>query len=335
MLEKNQKDDELNEFCPICNNKLKFLIKRKDEYSYYYCNNCKLITSLPKPTDDEIINYYKGFLYNKPKDNAFTQKSKLILKDVGKIVNDISEFKKINAELKLLDFGGGLGFYSYAFSKFNFDVTVSDIDEQSCDYAKAKFKNKFKIIRADPMEFNFKDKFDVIFCNQVIEHCKDINLFLDIMKKILKPDGLLIITTPNQRCKEFFFRPLWLLSYIYVTSGFLPKRILKFIEMPWICCDPPRHIHSFNDESISTLLKNKGFKILSIFTEYSIFQYYSLKMHSNFKLNCFKKIILDVYPQIGIRMLKFIDKNNEWGNNLVVYAKIKRSENYEINKNQQ
>lgn len=46
-------------------------------------------------------------------------------------------------------------------------------------------------------DFTFKEKFDVIFAGELIEHLSNPGLFFERCRKHLKKNGLLILTTPN------------------------------------------------------------------------------------------------------------------------------------------
>tara|TARA_Y100000310_G_scaffold316318_1_gene367876 strand:- start:11839 stop:12795 length:957 start_codon:yes stop_codon:yes gene_type:complete len=311
--------------CIICNEDLKFIIKRKDKYSYYSCKVCNLITCFPKPTENEIKEYYTGFLHEESDEGkAFEIRKKRVENDVKKIVRDIKKIKKLkNKELTLLDFGGGVGFYPNGFAKQEFKVTLFEIDKTSIDFAKKHFNN-FKI----KTKLSNKDKFDIVYCNHVIEHSRTPDLFLKKLKKHLKKNGLLIITTPNQSCKEFYFRPTWFYYYIQNITGKkiskIPNAINKFIKNPWVCCDPPRHLYSFNKLNIKKLLKKENLTPLRIFTEYSTSQYYTLKFNCNLKIKRPQdifKFFHNVYAILGIGILNFLDINNNLGNGLVAYAK--------------
>lgn len=60
-----------------------------------------------------------------------------------------------------------------------------------------EFKNNFHYQEANAEDFSFSVKFDIIFAGDIIEHLSNPGLFLDCCKKNLKPEGFLIITTPN------------------------------------------------------------------------------------------------------------------------------------------
>lgn len=323
------KQEDLKMNCLICKNELKFIIKRNDKYSYYKCKNCNLITCFPKLSDEELKEYYTGFSNEESvEEKVFEIRKKRVEDDVERIVRDMKEIKDFNKKnnLTLLDFGGGVGFYSNGFSKQGFDVTLFEIDKKSIDYVKKHFNN-FKITD----KLSNEDKFDIVYCNQVIEHVKYPDLFLQELKNHIKEGGLLIITTPNQQAKEFYFRPLWFLYYLKRITGNkiyrIPKTMISFIKSPWICCDPPRHLYSFNKRNIQMLLKNENLIPIKVFTEYSTMQYYTLKSNCNLNIRKPKDVlrfIHNIYAIIGISFIKFLDKQNKFGGGLIAYAEKNR-----------
>jgi 2-polyprenyl-3-methyl-5-hydroxy-6-metoxy-1,4-benzoquinol methylase len=58
---------------------------------------------------------------------------------------------------------------------------------------------EFHQLSVPPLSIFEDNSFDLVVTFQVIEHIKDDNLFLQEVKRVLKPDGLLIMTTPNRK----------------------------------------------------------------------------------------------------------------------------------------
>lgn len=107
------------------------------------------------------------------------------------IRKEIYNFIKENAELfsgKLLDFGGGSKPYQSLFPQIK-------------DYKSIEVESDKEDINADyiydgkriPFEDNY---FESIICTEVFEHIEDINFTLIELKRVLKPGGLILITTP-------------------------------------------------------------------------------------------------------------------------------------------
>lgn len=319
---------EEKEKCTICSGNLKPLVARKDVYHYYKCDKCALVTTIPQPDDATIAAYYNGFLFRKPEGEEVTKRKKALAKDVASIVKDIQVYKA-DKGLKLLDFGGGTGFYSNAFQQAGYEVTLLDVDEQACAYVETTFPD-LKIVCVNPMEHRPKEKYDIVFCNQVIEHYKDSDQLLNTLHALLAEDGLLIVTTPNAQSKEYWFRPAWIWDYVKPTSDRFAKRMINAVKLSfnsWLCCDPPRHIYAFNSANLGQLHQRNNLEVLNSFTEYVSSQYYSLKKHNDFSfrgLRSIVKIFLNLYAIAGIRLLRFFDRKNKWGNNLVIYSRKKK-----------
>ena len=95
---------------------------------------------------------------------------------------------KIEEIKKALDVGCREGFQSEWLEKKGYDVTSIDVEK--------KFEKC--IIMDANKELIFKDNsFDLIWCSEVIEHLDNPIKAIEEFKRLLKPEGKFIITTPN------------------------------------------------------------------------------------------------------------------------------------------
>lgn len=89
--------------------------------------------------------------------------------------------------------------------------------------------------------------FDLIICNDVIEHIADHDSFLDIIKQKLSPVGVLVASIPNVRhwknIKELLFEADWR----YRDAGILDRTHLRF----------------FTEKSIRRTFMQHGFELES------------------------------------------------------------------------
>lgn len=105
-------------------------------------------------------------------------------------------------EKRVLDLACGVGYGSRmlkdAGAKNVFGV---DISEDAVKYAKAKYGTKgITFIESDATSTNLKTNvFDVVVCFEFIEHVANQDDVLKEIKRLLKKDGVLIISTPNKR----------------------------------------------------------------------------------------------------------------------------------------
>ncbi len=314
--------------CPVCDGCLRLIVERIDDYSYYECHDCRLVTSLPVPGREELASFYNGFLYGLPTGDESQGRQIAIKECTAVILRDCFRIARLKPPLRVLDWGGGIGLYSNGFAELGCETTLIDIDKQACEYAVRMFGDKVMVINGDPITYRFPHRFDVVFCSHVVEHCVDVVELLEAVWRVLLPKGLLIIATPNQQCKEFYFRLGWLWHYLRMTSSSNRQclvSLLKFLRTPWICCDPPRHVHAFNQSSLTRLLAKSRFETLKCFGEYSDQQSYSFSRRSvNWRiprLRSLGRIARDVFEISGIRMLRAMSPNGRWGNNLVAFAR--------------
>ncbi len=155
-----------------------------------------------KPKDStEIIKLKANFIHN---ERSFVHGYMKYLVDSlychaspGVIENIILELEnlKINNKIsgnKLLNIGGGAGQVSSIYEKAGFDVYNLDIDITS-----SNAKNiKFDLNQDLPIPFE-NNTFDVIVCQEIIEHIENPWKIFRNAKKLLKNDGILVVSTPN------------------------------------------------------------------------------------------------------------------------------------------
>lgn len=113
---------------------------------------------------------------------------------------------------EVLDFGCGSGYGAEILAKvakFIVAVDTSPVAVQYC-LAHCDLPNvTFEKIEPD-YTLRFDDKtFDVVVSFQVIEHIPDVPRYLGLLKRVLKPAGALLITTPNRTWRLLPFQKPW------------------------------------------------------------------------------------------------------------------------------
>ncbi|MBM4347479.1 MAG: methyltransferase domain-containing protein, partial [Deltaproteobacteria bacterium] len=112
--------------------------------------------------------------------------------------------------------------------------------------AKEKFPT-VNIVCGDLFHIPFKNStFDIVLCSQVIEHIPQDDLLLQEFAKIIKPEGFLILGTPNERC--FMAR---------LRNNIFERRILKSTD----------HIHFYKEPVIRRKIEAAGFIIQEVMRE--------------------------------------------------------------------
>ena len=99
----------------------------------------------------------------------------------------------------VLDIASGSGYGTQMLAQVASKVYGVDNNEEAIKYARKNFSAaniEYKLGNGEmiPME---DDSVDVVVTFETIEHIQDHTRFLREIKRVLKPDGLLLISTPN------------------------------------------------------------------------------------------------------------------------------------------
>lgn len=183
-------------------------------------------------TNHTISDYLKSEYYQKI---APYIKGKGVL-DVGCVDHDI-------------DKAGGERLWNHFFIKSLSKNTVGiDIELNSLK----KMQNMgYEVKMMNAEKISFRKKFDVIFAGELIEHLTNPGLFLQSAKNALKKDGIILLTTPNT---------------------YSLNRLVRVAQK--LTNEPPAnldHTMYFTPQTIKTLAKKSGLKIIKI--EYSFFPF--------------------------------------------------------------
>lgn len=102
----------------------------------------------------------------------------------------------------LLDNGTGSGYGAYHLATNGAKkVAGVDISKEAIEYARHKYiTQNLEFQTEDSTELSFADEtFDVLTSFQVIEHIRDIDKFLLEARRVLKKQGVALISTPNKK----------------------------------------------------------------------------------------------------------------------------------------
>lgn len=133
--------------------------------------------------------------------------------------NKREPFKKIS----VLDIGCGGGLLCEPMARLGANITGADASEKNIAIAKAHAIEgdlKINYLSTTSEELAAKGKqFDVVLNMEVIEHVSDVPLYLASCAKLLKPGGIMFISTLNRTAKSF---ALAIIGAEYIL-GWLPK----------------------------------------------------------------------------------------------------------------
>lgn len=166
-----------------------------------------------------------------------------IIPKTGERVEKAARF--VPTSRKLLDVGCGDGILIH-FIK-NRVSEVYGIDNLSPDLQKAKKRGLItKLVNLDKEKLPFNNNtFDVVTCLDVIEHVKDPSIMLKEIYRVLKKNGVIILSTPNIRFSDHLFA--------LIFKGIFPKTSISEAEYDG------GHIHFFTYKDLHILFKAQRF----------------------------------------------------------------------------
>lgn len=150
---------------------------------------------------------------------------------------------------KILDIGCYNGTIGELLIKRNNDVYGIEANQ---DAAQLSIRKNIKVTVQDiESKFNFESHlFDVVVAAEIIEHILDTDFFIEEIKRVLKPKGALVLSTPNSAS---------LGRRLFLLIGKNPYFEASFGYPPYAHAG---HIRFFTKDLLIGFLKFKGFKIL-------------------------------------------------------------------------
>lgn len=144
---------------------------------------------------------------------------------------------------QFLDFGAGQGDFLKKMSVSAFRFMYHGVDLM---YSKVTGANWY--VQDLNKKLQFKDgQFDVVTCIEVIEHLENPRQIIRDLARVLKPEGLMVLTTPNNES--------WRSILSYIFRG----HFVAFTESSY-----PAHITALNQTDLYRILQECGFKRMQV-----------------------------------------------------------------------
>lgn len=224
--------------CTGCRSSLKPFLA-KNGFTLAKCPACSLIhTDLKGDYTTFVDRYYeRGYFTGDRSRMAYVnyEDDKLFIQaNMRKFLSYIHAYKRKGT---LLDVGCALGFFTELALKAGYDAYGID----PSDFAVAKAKKLVgtqRIRKAKLSDIRDRPKtYDIIAMFDVFEHLADPAGGLEIVQKILKDDGIIIIAT-----------------------GDTESLFARILGRRWTFYNPPQHLYFFNHDNLTKLLEKKGFE---------------------------------------------------------------------------
>ncbi len=179
--------------CILCNASNFRIIHQKDQWQYLRCLNCDLVSLHPQPIPQVLMKNYEDYLPVQPEEIS---KWEMMMKSVFAKSADLIESRANTGRGRLLDIGCGYGFFLQEMKYRGWKVEGIEISEVGRKFVREKWDIH---VYSQPLE-NLalpENSFDVVTLFYVIEHVFDpLGLLMEV-KRVLRPDGLILLRWPH------------------------------------------------------------------------------------------------------------------------------------------
>lgn len=142
---------------------------------------------------------------------------------------------------RVLDVAAAQGNFSIILSEMGYSVTWNDLREDMIPYVRMKAEREIEFCPGNVFDLEFKEPFDVVLIAEVIEHVAHPDQFLQKVAAMVRPGGIVMLTTPNG---EYFQNKLPKFSdcsdpSIFESIQFKPNSdghifLLQYDELIWL-----------------------------------------------------------------------------------------------------
>lgn len=234
----------MNTTCPWCGSEnahshlqLKDYFLTQESFEIVECDDCHLLYTTPRPAADEIGKYYQSENYYSHQENkkGFIPR----LYEAIKKVNIKHKFEVATNDLKLenggkmLEIGCGVGDFLHYAEQQGWECYGAEPSDDAVKILRTK--TKIKVVKPEQIE-DFPDaSFDLICMWHVLEHVADLKWQIALLKRLLKPNGRIVIALPNYQSYD-----------------------AQYYKDKWAAYDVPRHLNHFSEEFMRKELNNCG-----------------------------------------------------------------------------
>lgn len=230
------------------NSKSKPFLRSKDytvsheTFDLYHHSELDMLITFPQPEINDLSSYYESESYISHTDAKKSLTDKLY--QLVKTYTISNKVKLLNtligcalSEKKVLDVGCGTGDFLVACQQRNWNVVGVEPNPK----ARLLAHDKLNITIYNSI-FDLKEnQFDCITLWHVLEHIPDLESYIQELKKLLKPNGKLIIAVPNFKSYD---------ANYYGTF--------------WAAYDVPRHLWHFSKTAIQQLFGKENLELIKI-----------------------------------------------------------------------
>ena len=233
--------------CPICNSSEinSFLVCKdhtvsRETFIIVQCVSCGFKFTNPRPEENKLGDYYKSEDYV-----SHSNTKKGFINSTYQMVRKYTLLKKLQLISKyfktgnILDIGCGTGEFLNTCKQAKWNTIGI---EPSADARKMAVESFGLDVRDEGEIYNLEsESFDVITMWHVLEHVPKLNERIEDLKRLIKPNGIIIIAVPNCNSLD---------AQIYKEN--------------WAAYDVPRHLYHFTPKDIESVFKKHDLKLFRV-----------------------------------------------------------------------
>ena len=214
----------------------------RETFNLYLDEENDLLITLPRPSDLELPGYYESEAYI-----SHTDSKESLMDKVYQLIKNYSIKKKlsmINGLTRqkglLLDIGCGTGDFLATCQKDGWKVKGIEPNDKARDLSEKKLEGK-ELVSNDINSLleSHQGKFDAITMWHVLEHVPNLMEYIEQLKLLLNPDGLIVIAVPNFKSYD-----------------------ANHYKENWAAYDVPRHLWHFSETAIKHIFGKFDFEVI-------------------------------------------------------------------------
>jgi len=214
----------------------------RETFKLYLDEDNDLLITLPRPSELELPGYYESEAYI-----SHTDSKESLMDKVYQMIKNYSIKKKLNMingltrqKGLLLDIGCGTGDFLATCQKDGWKVKGIEPNDKARDLSGKKLEAE-ELVSNDIHSLleSHQGKFDVITMWHVLEHVPNLMEYIQQLKLLLKPDGLIVIAVPNFKSYD-----------------------AKHYKENWAAYDVPRHLWHFSHTAIKNVFGKFDFEVI-------------------------------------------------------------------------